>query len=52
VSPERPLRINLVKMSEAKKTEWEVYKQTLRDLPENIKEVKDNVTELFPVMPE
>jgi len=44
--------LNLVKMSEAKKTEWEVYKQALRDLPENVKEVKDDVTELFPVMPE
>jgi len=43
--------LNLVKMSEAKKTEWEVYKQALRDLPENVKEVKDDVTELFPVMP-
>lgn len=44
--------LNLLKMSEAKKTEWEVYKQALRDLPENVKEVKDDVTELFPVMPE
>jgi len=44
--------LNLVKMSEAKKTEWEVYKQALRDLSENVKEVKDDVTELFPVMPE
>lgn len=44
--------LNLLKMTDAKKKEWETYKQTLRDLPENVTEVKDDITELFPVMPE
>lgn len=44
--------LNLKKMSDAKQDEWEVYKQALRDLPKNVTEVKDNVTELFPELPE
>lgn len=44
--------LNLIKMSDAKKQEWETYKQKLKDLPDNVTEVKDNVEELFPVMPE
>ena len=44
--------LNLSKMSSEKIAEWDVYKQKLKDLPDNVTEVKDDVTELFPVMPE
>lgn len=43
--------IELSKMSSEKIAEWDVYKQALKDLPDNVTEVKDDVTELFPVMP-
>lgn len=43
--------LNLLKMSDAKKQEWETYKQQLKDLPDMVKEVKDTIEDLFPVMP-
>lgn len=43
--------IELSKMSAEKIAEWDAYKQALKDLPDNVTEVKDDVTELFPVMP-
>jgi len=44
--------IELSKMSAEKIAEWDAYKQVLKDLPKNVAEVKDDVTELFPAMPE
>ena len=35
-------------LSDAKKTEWEVYRQALRDLPDNISE---DLTYTFPAVP-
>jgi len=43
--------LNLSKMSAEKIAEWDNYKQALKDLPDNVTTVKDDVTELFPVMP-
>lgn len=44
--------IELSKMSAEKIAEWDAYKQALKDLPDNVTEVTDDVTKLFPVMPE
>ena len=35
-------------LSDAKKTEWEIYRQALRDLPDNISE---DLTYTFPAVP-
>lgn len=35
-------------LSDAKKTEWEIYRQSLRDLPDNILE---DLTYIFPAVP-
>lgn len=43
--------LNLSKMSAEKVAEWDTYKQALKDLPDNVTEVKDDVMELFPAMP-